>query len=74
MADKVDSERVSDAGWKAEEAAAVLRRLLAAVESGELNADGPAGAGIVRQMQGAVAALETVAASCDKTSPDRPFH
>ena len=45
----------------AAEAAEVLRRLLAAVEAGELDADGPLGAAIVRQLQGAVAALEAVA-------------
>jgi hypothetical protein len=65
---------VSDARSDAEEAAAVLRRLLAATESGELQADGPLGAGLVRQMRGAAAALEAVAESADELPPGRPFH
>lgn len=44
------------------EAAAVLRRVLLAVEAGELEAVGPVGAGMLRQLQGAVAALKTASA------------
>ncbi len=42
------------------EAAALLRRLLVAIEAGEFDADGPVGSGIVRQMQGAALALEAL--------------
>ncbi len=41
-----------------ERAADLLRRLLAAVEEGRLDADGPVAAGLVRQMQGAAEALD----------------
>lgn len=53
----------SDAG----EAAAVLRRLLDAVEAGDLDADGPKAARVVRQLYGAAAALEVVAGSVGAT-------
>lgn len=42
---------------KPQEAAALLRRLLEAVDRGDLDATGPA-AGLVRQIQGAAEALE----------------
>ncbi len=42
------------------EAAKVLRRILAAVDSGDLDADGPVGANLTRQMQGAAAACEII--------------
>ena len=44
-------------------AAAVLRALLAAVESGELTARGPAGARLVRRLEGAISVLAAEAAS-----------
>jgi hypothetical protein len=44
----------------AAEAARLLRALLDAVAAGELDADGPVGANCVRQMRGAVAALEAL--------------
>jgi hypothetical protein len=44
------------------EAAAILRRLLDAVETGELTADGPLGSRVLRQLHGAAVALEEVAA------------
>ncbi len=43
------------------EAAAVLRRLLDAVERGDIRADGSLGAGIVRRLEGAIAALGALA-------------
>jgi len=46
-----------------QEAAAVLRTLLAAVESGELTAAGPAGARLQRRIEGAISALEADAAA-----------
>jgi hypothetical protein len=42
------------------EAAELLRRVLALVESGELSADGPAGAGLVRRLEGALIAVEAM--------------
>ena len=51
---------------EAREAAAILRRLLDAVERGELTADGPLGSRVLRQLHGAAVALEEVAA------PGRP--
>lgn len=56
----------------AREAAAVLRRLLDAVEAGELDADGPLGARVVRQLHGAVAALHAVEQHDDPEAVDRP--
>lgn len=41
------------------EAAAILRRLLAAIESGELTADTPRERGIFRQIEGAATALQS---------------
>ena len=55
---------VSDAG----DAAAVLRRLLAAVEAGDLDAAGPKAARVVRQLYGAAVALEAVAGSVGTTA------
>ena len=46
-----------------QEALAVLRALLAAVESGELTAAGPAGARLQRRIEGAISALEADAAA-----------
>lgn len=43
------------------EAAELLRRLLAEVDAGRLDADNPKGRGIVRQIEGAAVALEHVA-------------
>ncbi len=40
------------------EAAALLRRVLDAVDRGELAADGPAAVAVVRRCEGAVIALE----------------
>lgn len=45
------------------EAATVMRRLLVAVDDGDLRADGPVGARIVRGLHGAVVALEAVGSS-----------
>lgn len=45
------------------EAAAVLRRLLDAVDRGDVTAEGPVGAGVVRQLRGAIVALDTAAAT-----------
>jgi hypothetical protein len=42
------------------EAAAQLRRVLDAVESGDLSADGPVGSALVRRLEGAVLALDAV--------------
>jgi len=39
------------------EAPAVLQRLIKAVEDGDLDTDGPAGAGLLKRMQGAQEAL-----------------
>ena len=39
------------------ETAAVLQRLITAVRDGALDADGPAGAGLLKRMQGAREAL-----------------
>lgn len=39
------------------EAAAMMERLIQAVDDGGLDADGPAGAGLVKRMQGAYEAL-----------------
>jgi hypothetical protein len=64
---RVDTVPVS-AKAVAAEAAQVLRRLLAAVEAGELDVDGPLGTAVVRQLQGAAAALEAVA------QPGRRIH
>jgi hypothetical protein len=47
---------------EARKAAAILRRLLDAVERGELTADGPLGSRVLRQLHGAAVALEEVAA------------
>ena len=52
----------------AREAAQILQRLLDAVEAGELDADGPLGANLIRQLRGALAALEAIA------EPDQPIH
>jgi hypothetical protein len=70
---RVREGRVDTAGVSvravAAEAAQVLRRLLAAVAAGELDADGPLGTAVVRQLQGSVAAaLEAVA------QPGRRIH
>ena len=43
-----------------EQAAQLLRRLLDAVERGQLVADGPVGVNLVRRMDGAALALEAV--------------
>ncbi len=43
------------------EAAAVLRRLLDMVDAGDVTAEGPVGTGVVRQVRGAIVALEAVA-------------
>lgn len=40
------------------ETVVLLRRLLDAVHRGELSADGPVGAGLVRRLEGAATALE----------------
>jgi hypothetical protein len=40
----------------------MLRRLLQAVDAGRLAADGPAASALVRQMQGALAAVDLMAA------------
>jgi hypothetical protein len=40
------------------EAAALLRRLLAAVQDGTLAADGPAAVAVVRRLEGVLIALE----------------
>lgn len=42
------------------EAGLILRRLLEAVDSGDLDADGPVGANVVRQMEGAAVACEII--------------
>lgn len=52
-----DHDLVTAAG-NAGDAAAVLRRLLDAVEAGELEAEGPLGVRVVRQLHGAAIALE----------------
>lgn len=41
----------------------MARRVLAAVEAGELDATGPKGTALVRQLEGAVTALEASAGS-----------
>ena len=45
------------------QAASMARRVLAAVEAGELDATGPKGTALVRQLKGAVTALEASAGS-----------
>ena len=52
----------------AREAAQIVQRLLDAVEAGELDADGPLGANLIRQLRGALTALEAIA------EPYRPIH
>ena len=42
------------------EAAELMRRILALVDSGELSADGPAGSGLVRRLEGALLAVEAM--------------
>lgn len=42
------------------EAAALLRRVLDAVDRGELSADGPAAVAVVRRCEGAAIALEVM--------------
>lgn len=42
------------------EAAALLRRVLALVDSGDLSADGPAAVGLVRRLEGVVLTLEAL--------------
>jgi hypothetical protein len=64
-----DNVKVRDARSDAEEAAAIVRRLLAAVEAAEPYADGPLGSGMVRQVQGAVAASEALAKDEDPFGP-----
>ena len=44
-----------------DEATALLRRLLDAVDSGALAADGPAAVAVVRRLEGAVLAVEAMA-------------
>ena len=56
-ADEDPVTAASDAG----EAAAVLRRLLDAVDGGDLLADGPLALRVVQQLRGAVVALDAVA-------------
>jgi hypothetical protein len=41
-----------------QEAATMLRALLAAVDRGEVSADGPVGVTVVRRLEGALLALE----------------
>lgn len=48
-------------------AASVFRRLLQAVEAGELEANGPRATALLRRVEGAAAALEA-------TVSDRPAH
>jgi len=43
-----------------QEAAALLRRVLDAVDRGDLTADGPAAAAVVRLLEGALLALRAV--------------
>ncbi len=47
-------------GVQRDEAADMLRRVLAAVDRGELTTDGPAAAATVRRLEGALLALETI--------------
>lgn len=52
-----------------EEAAELLRRVLALVESGDLSADGPAGSGFVRRLEGALLAVEAMSVAEKPGSP-----
>lgn len=47
-------------GVQRDEAADMLRRVLAAVDRGELTTDGPAAAATVRRLEGALLALESI--------------
>lgn len=42
------------------EVAALLRRVLDAVDNGDLAADGPAGVAVVRRLEGALIAVESM--------------
>ena len=48
------------------EAAATLRRLLDAIEEGEIDADGPNGRALHRRLEGVVAAWEEAAGESDR--------
>jgi hypothetical protein len=43
-----------------EQTALLLRRLLDSIDEGELTADGPVGAGMVRRLEGALLALDAL--------------
>jgi hypothetical protein len=53
------------------DAAAALRRLLAAVESGQLEADSATARALVRRIEGAAVALEQAVAAERTTGGDR---
>jgi hypothetical protein len=53
-----------------QEAADLLRRLLDAVQRGDLAADGPAAVAVVRRLEGAILALEVQDQRCDAGSSD----
>ena len=54
-----------------DEAADALRRILTAIEDGELEATNPQDVAVVRRLQGAVAALEEIAGRSGSTQ-DQP--
>lgn len=56
-------------GVQCDEAADLLRRVLAAVDRVELTADGPAAAATVRRLEGALLALETIGDAASGVAP-----
>lgn len=61
-----------NADQTAREAAALLRDVLAAVERGELDAGSPRAKALVRRIEGAMAGLETRAATSERASTEEP--
>jgi len=54
------------------EAAEVLQRLLALIDDGEISADTPLERGMVRRVEGAIAAFEAVARSQRSRADEEP--
>jgi transcription elongation GreA/GreB family factor len=58
MAKKKDDPRLTSGSKARRDAADALRRLLAAIEAGELEADSPRAKALIRRLEGAVVGLE----------------
>ena len=65
-----DDAGVDEPDQVARDAAAMLRRLLDAVERGDLTAGTPQANALVRRIEGAAAALDAVVESVDRDIPD----